>query len=186
MAVAETATAGTRVHRFGAGAAPAYTTPGDFILTHRRAKYSRIVTFGQRRRFKGEDRHYAHWSHAALVSGHKGEIIQAVSEGVEPSTLDEYRDVEYHYIHTGMNAQDRTQAVRFAESCQEQKYAWAAVSSLALAQLTGTRFQFGMDQTMFCSELVVRALERGDFIFPKSPNTMMPADLAQYFQVTSG
>lgn len=173
------------VERFRAGRAIEVTEPGDFILTHRRAKYSRLVTFGQRRRFRGPDRHYAHWSHAALVIGPNGQIVQAISEGVEPSTLEEYRDVEYHYIHTGMCDTDRQQAARFAASCLEQKYAWVTIASLGLTLLTNTRMQFGMDGTMFCSELVVRALERGDFIFPKAANLMMPADLAQFFRVKS-
>lgn len=173
----------SRVERYGPGESIEVTKPGDFILTHREELYSRVVSFGQRMRFTGEDRKYAHWSHAALVAGYKGELIEAVGEGVVSRTLAEYHDVEYHYVRTGMSLTDRRQAVKFAESCLEQKYAWASIAALAIVLLTNTRFEFGLERTQFCSDLVARSLERGPFIFPKSPSMMMPAHLAQFFHV---
>ena len=43
--------------------------PGDFILTHRRRMFAALITLAQRRRFRGSDARFAHWSHAALIVG---------------------------------------------------------------------------------------------------------------------
>jgi hypothetical protein len=40
--------------------------PGDFILTHGRAWTRKLIRFGQRLRFRGDDAKYARWNHAAI------------------------------------------------------------------------------------------------------------------------
>lgn len=172
------------VERVRPGRDIGHTLPGDFILTHRKSLYGRLVSVGQRLRFVGEDRPFAHWTHTALVTGYEGQIIEAVSAGVRVSSLEDYKDTEYHYVHTKMYVGDRRQAVKFAESCLGQKYAWISIVSLAITCLFNTRWQFGRVESQFCSELVARSLERGDFIFQRPPAMMMPAHLAQHFGVT--
>jgi uncharacterized protein YycO len=172
-----------RVERYGPGEVPASTIPGDYILTHNRKPYGYLIRFGQRLRFRGARRPYAHWSHAALISDAHGGIIEALAAGVVRNTLEEYRHVEFHYVSSAMLPDDREQAVRFAESCLGDHYAWASIVALAFVLLTGVRF--GIDIAgKFCSELVAQALERGTSIFPISPPRMMPADLAEYHKVT--
>ncbi|HEX6060505.1 MAG TPA: hypothetical protein VF001_00405, partial [Candidatus Limnocylindria bacterium] len=41
--------------------------PGDFILTHGAELFSELIRFGQQLRFRGADRPYTYWNHAALV-----------------------------------------------------------------------------------------------------------------------
>ena len=53
--------------------APQYTV-GDFILCHRRGFVSACIRFGQGLRFRGEDRKYAYWSHAALIVSPEGDL----------------------------------------------------------------------------------------------------------------
>jgi uncharacterized protein YycO len=172
------------VRRYGAGETKVCPTPGDFILTHRHRPYSFVISHGQKLRFKGPDRPYAHWSHAAMIENPSGGIIEALGKGVVRNTLQEYKRVEYHYVHVDMDPHDRAQAVAFAQACIGQEYGWGNILGLAFTLATGSKLQFGFNGTEICSGLVARALERGDFIFPKAPNTMMPADLASYFQVT--
>lgn len=172
------------VVRFGPGQGTTETIPGDFILTHRHALYSWLVSHGQSIRFRKDRRIYAHWSHAALITSGTGDIIEARSKGVLEHTLKEYLHVEYHYVHLTMDDHDRAQAVKFAQACVGQEYGWGTIFGLAFCALTGSKMQFGFNGTEICSGLVARALERGDYIFPKAPNTMMPADLASYFKVT--
>lgn len=171
------------IERFNAGEGKESPRPGDFILTHRKALYSFAVSTGQRLRFRGSRRPYAHWSHAALVSSTGGEIVEARNQGVILNSLAAYEHIEYHYVHVDMDERDRQQAVAFARACVGQRYGWSTIASLAIMLATGARFQFGFDGTEICSGLVARALERGPFIFPKAPNTMMPADLAEFFSI---
>lgn len=173
----------TDVARYDSGEGQGRPVPGDFILTHRKALYSFMVSRGQRLRFRGPRKPYAHWSHVALISSPEGEIIEARNQGVILNHLSEYQDVEYHYVHVDLEARDREQAVSFARACVGQRYGWTTIASLAIMLATGCHFQFGFDGTEICSGLVARALERGPCIFPKAPNTMMPADLAEYFDI---
>lgn len=157
--------------------------PGDFILTHRDRFYSKLVSFGQRRRFKDANAMYAHWSHAALIENSSGCIIEALATGVCRNSIEEYRHVELHYVHVDMDNQDRKQAVAFARSCLGQRYGWSIILGLGFVLLTNSRLQVGFNGTEICSALVARALERGPFIFPKTPITMCPADLAAFFKI---
>ena len=173
----------TQVETYLAGEGKSNPLPGDFILTHRGRPYSFIISRGQKLRFRGVDRPYAHWSHAAYVTGTDGTLTEARGKGVVHNNLSEYRHVEYHYVHVDMNAQDRLQAVAFVTACVGQEYGWGTILGLAFCLATGSKLQFGFNGTEICSGLVARALERGNFIFPKAPNTMMPADLAQFFEI---
>jgi hypothetical protein len=172
------------VTRFGPGQQVEDPSPGDFILTHRYRPYSFIISHGQKLRFTGKSRPFAHWSHAVMVTGTDGSIVEALGHGVMRNNISRYRHVEYHYVHVNMDDHDREQAVAFAEACVGQKYGWGTILGLAFCLATGSRLQFGFNGTEICSGLVARALERGSFIFPKAPNTMMPADLAEQFDVT--
>jgi cell wall-associated NlpC family hydrolase len=171
------------VKKYGPGQQVQDPQPGDFILTHRHRPYSFIISHGQKLRFTGAMRPYAHWSHAALCVDTDGSIIEALGKGVVKNNLTEYEHVEYHYVHVDMDDRDRLQAVKFVQACVGQKYGWGTILGLAFTLATGSKLQFGFNGTEICSGLVARALERGNFIFPKAPNTMMPADLAEIFNV---
>lgn len=171
------------VWRFGPGQEAQTFSPGDFILTHRHRLYSFVVANGQKLAFTGSKRPYAHWSHAALIEDTQGNLIEARDEGVVRHPISEYKHVEYQYVHVDMDDHDREQAVKFAQACVGQKYGWGTILSLAFCLATGSKFQFGLNGTEICSGLVARSLERGNYIFPKAPNTIMPADLAEMFNI---
>jgi hypothetical protein len=159
------------------------TIPGDLVLTHREQLPSRLIAFGQRRRFRGPDRRFAHWSHVACVVGLNGELVEALGKGVEATHLERYTDVEFHYVATGAHPHDREQMARFLYACVGRPYGWSEILSLGLTLLTGGNFGFGNPGTMICSALAAQMLTRGDFVFPFDPNRAMPADIAKALQV---
>jgi hypothetical protein len=162
------------------------TRPGDFILTHGSDLGSHLISIGQTFRFRGENRKYAHWNHAALIVGQKGEIIEALgpTPGVARGDLSKYAPREYTIVRITASPQDRDEEVEFAEACLKEKYGIATIISIALSLLTGTRFSFGFEGQQICSGLVARALERTTAIFKKEPSHIMPADLAKAYGVT--
>jgi hypothetical protein len=159
------------------------TTPGDLVFTHRTAIYSKLITFGQGLRFRGADKKYAHWSHVAVVVGYNGELVEALGRGVVRTNISYYRDVEYHYVGIQCAETDRLQMVNFAEACVGRRYAWVEIPSLGLTLITGAKLVVGNPGTLICSALAAEMLCRGDFIWPREPSTMLPADLAQALRV---
>lgn len=157
--------------------------PGDFVLTHGKAWTSRLIRFGQSLRFRGADRRYAHWNHAALIVGTDGAIVEALGAGVKQRNISIYRGTEYHVIRVLASDDDRKQEVRFGKWSLNQPYGWLTISSIAFGLITGGKFTFGFDGQHICSGLVARALERTDALFNRSPTNIMPADLAKYFLV---
>jgi uncharacterized protein YycO len=170
----------------GEGARPGEYDPGDFILTHGSAFYSKLIRFGQRLRFRGQNQKYAWWNHAAMIISETGDLIEALGPGVEKTHIDKYKSTEYHLVRLGSLADrhDRQQVVAFAEWSLGEKYGWLTIVNIALALLFGGRFDFGIDGQTICSGLVARALERTNAIFDRAPSNIMPADLARYFNVT--
>ena len=160
--------------------------PGDFILTHGKGVFSFLIRFGQGLRFRGEDKHYGRWNHAAMIVSEQGELIEAVGAGVLKTNISRYSGTEYHLVRLGSlgNPRDRLQVVEFAKWSLGQRYGWLAIVSIAVSLLTGGKFTFGYDGQAICSGLVARALERTSAIFDRTPSHVMPADLARYFKVT--
>ncbi|HKV88839.1 MAG TPA: hypothetical protein VJT78_12655 [Candidatus Dormibacteraeota bacterium] len=159
--------------------------PGDFILTHGLGWQSSLIRFGQRVRLRGPNRRFAYWSHAAMIVGADGAIVEAEIGGVERNNLSRYRKVEYHLIRIGLSAEadDRRQAARFALECVGEPYDFLTVVSVAISLATGAKLSFGFDAHQICSGLVARALERTWAIFDREPSHIMPADLARHYAV---
>lgn len=166
--------------------APEWNRPGDFVLTHGSHWMNHLISFGQALRFRGADRKYAYWNHAALIVGANGDIIEALAAnpGVVQQNLSKYAPGEYTVVRVTASPEDRGEAVDFARSCLAEPYGALTVVSIALSLLTGTRFSFGFEGQTICSGLVARALERTRAIFKAEPSHMMPADLAKAYGVT--
>jgi hypothetical protein len=160
--------------------------PGDFILTHEKGWVHGLIRYGQSLRYRGKNRKHNRWSHAALIVTPDGGLIEAVGKGVRRSHLDKYQSIEYHLVNIDAYAdeRDRQQIVKFAESCLRHHYGYLTLASISLNLLLGGRINFSFERQIICSALVARALERSDVIFKKSPQHIMPADLAHYFGVT--
>jgi hypothetical protein len=180
-----------QVTRYGPGEQPAPTpgralaTPGDFILTHRRALPSRVIAFGQTLRFRGARRPFAHYTHAAFIAGADGTLLEALGAGITRTSLERYRDVEYHLVQPDASPAERLNMVRYAEAMwrRHTRYGWVEILSLGLQLLTGARLALTTDGHMICSGFVATALERTDAVFDRNAGCMMPADLAAHYNV---
>jgi len=160
--------------------------PGDFILTHSKCFVSRIIRWGQKLRFWGERRKYTWWNHAALIVSKEGDLIEALGRGVVPNKISAYALVEYTVvrIHPELaNVHDRDEVVAYGKWALGEKYGYLTIVSIALNLIVGGKFTFFIDGQTICSGLVARALERTKIIFDRSPSRIMPADLAEYFNV---
>jgi uncharacterized protein YycO len=171
------------VEHYGPGEAPEVTVPGDFVLTHGDAWTSRMIRFGQALRIHGADRKYTYWNHAAMIVGADGSIVEALGAGVKAGNLSGYLRTSYHIVHVGASAADRVQVVRYAESQVGIAYGFLTIVSIGLGLLSGAKFTFDFEGQHICSGLVARSLERTDAMFNRSPEHIMPADLAKYYVV---
>jgi hypothetical protein len=170
--------------RYGPGEAVERILPGYFLLTHQNAWANRLISFGEGLRYWGDRRKFAYWSHAALFASENGEIIEAVDNGVQRRSVEIYRPTEYHVIHlTEASKEERDHAVAFAGHCLNDYYGFLTAISLAVTLVTASKFCFGVDGQMICSGLVARALERTGAIFPYDSWHMLPADLAESFNI---
>ena len=160
--------------------------PGDFILTHSSGVYGKLIRFGEAIRYWGRDRVFARWSHAAIFIDNAGEIVEALSGGVQQRNISVYQGTEYVVVHLPRSTAplDRQQAVEFAQFCLNDPYDWLTIVSMAICLLTGSKISLGVDGQQICSALVARCLERIGEIFPEGePWNLMPADLAKHFDV---
>jgi len=167
------------------GRSPQATTPGDIVLTHRHRKIMpTAISFAQRLAFRGPERPYAHWSHAALIVSTTGTLVEALSGGVRQTNLTErYLEREFHVISTGASPQDRGQTVAYAISTLGQRYSWWADASLLLGLLTGLKIGLAVGGQQFCSGSVARAIDgRPRFIDPE-PARCLPGHLAKHYAV---
>lgn len=171
------------VEHFPPGASPDVTVPGDFVLTHGDAWTSRMIRFGQSLRIHGHDRKYTYWNHAAMIVGSDGAIVEALGAGVKAGNLSKYVGTTYHVVHIGATAPDRVEAANYAQSQIGIPYGFVTIVSIAFGLLTGAKFTFDFEGQHICSGLVARALERTEAIFNRSPEHIMPADLAKYYSV---
>lgn len=174
------------VERYEPGAEPAVVRPGDFILTHRRRRLMPVlITLAQRRRFRGAARAFAHWSHAALVVGSDGILVEAEGAGVRRSPITKYREREYHLVRMDgcLDDEQRSIAARSGESWVGDGFGYLVLFSLAVWLLTGLPIRLGRRQHQICSGLVAHALELAGQRFARDPTFMLPADLAEAYQV---
>ena len=160
--------------------------PGDFILTHSTGIYGGLIRFGEALRYRGANKVFAHWSHAAIFADESGNIIEALGGGVQKRNISVYEGTEYVVVHlpAATSPVDREQAVGFAEFCLNDPYGWLTIVSISLCLLTGTKLSVGVDGQQICSALVARSLERiGEIFTENEPWQLMPADLAKHFDV---
>jgi len=168
---------------YEAGQDPVKYVPGDFLLVSTTGILAKFIRFGQFLRYHGKMKPFAHWNHAAMVIDEDGTIVEAVGRGVVTSNISEYKNVEYYYVTTKLNKQSRDQTVAACKSFVKDKYGFVTIISIALELLTGIKIQFNSSNSMICSAVVAQSLWAGGYIFDRNPYQMMPADLADAFDV---
>jgi hypothetical protein len=158
--------------------------PGDFILTHGEEWTSRLIRFGQSLRFRGAAAKYTYWNHTALVVDRAGTIVEALGTGVAKRSIHDYDPTQYTVVRIDASDEDRLEAATFATSSIGATYGWLTIVSIAFSLLTGGKFAFAIDGQLICSGLVARSLERTTAIFKHDPARIMPAELAEIYDVT--
>lgn len=158
---------------------------GDILLTHGNSVFAKLIGFGQRLRIHGADRKYAWFTHAALVVGPGGELVEAMGSGVLRRNADDYRPQDYVVVRTGAEPGDVKEMLEFADWVVDvrSKYGWTTVVSIALTMLTGAKFAFFISGEFICSGFVARTMERTGAIFTRDSTHVTPADLAKYYGV---
>lgn len=160
---------------------------GDILLTGVASQrfVSRAIKFGSwLRRY---DASYRRFSHAALVISDDGTIAEALSRGVVQRNLSHYEPANYVLVRVNVEPHDQRQVMKFAESviAARTRYGFITIFGLAIFCLSGAQLSIQQAGTAICSGFVSDALTRAGHVWPRPPFAMMPADLAQYFDVRS-
>jgi hypothetical protein len=174
-----------KAERYGPGEEPNGFTPGDFILAHRNHVLARLISLAQKRRFRGSDAAYAHWSHSALIVDAKGALVEAEISGVRQNPISKYRAYEYHLVRLGadFSSEGRARAVDYACKQVGQGFGFLDMFGASLYLLFGWPVRLMRRGHEICSGLVVRALQAGGLVPQLDSLLTLPADLAKLFDV---
>jgi uncharacterized protein YycO len=171
--------------RFGPGVEANEFMPGDFILAHRHNFIAGLISQAQKRRFKGADAAYAHWSHSALIIEQDGTLVEAEANGVRRNAISRYREDEYHLVRLGsdFSADARKGTIAFANQQVGQGFGFLDMFGASVYLLTGLPLRLVRSGHEICSGLVVTALQAGGLLSDLDPALTLPADLAKRFGV---
>jgi hypothetical protein len=171
--------------RYGPGEEPQVFVPGDLILAHRNHLLARLISLAQKRRFKGADAVFAHWSHTALVVDEKGSLVEAEITGVRQNPISRYRAYEYHLVRLGseFSGDGRARAVAYGKAQVGQGFGFLEMFGASLYLLFGWPVHLVRRGHEICSGLVVRALQAGGLAPQLDPLLTLPADLAKLYDV---
>lgn len=172
-----------RVERYGPGEDADDFVPGDFILAHRHNLIAGLISQAQKRRFKGADAVYAHWSHSAMIVGNDGVLVEAEVTGVRQNPISRYHADEYHLVRLGseFSAEGRAGAVAYSRAQVGQGFGFLDMFGVSLYLLFGRPLRLVRRGHEICSGLVVRALQAGGLVPELDAALTLPADLAKLF-----
>lgn len=185
--------AGATVTHYPPGEAPEVLVPGDFSLhratttkgrTGATTTLGKLIQAGERRRYGDCD--FARWTHSALIVSEAGDICEAIEKGVARDNIEKYRGSDYMVVHAVASDDQRRLACGFAETRVGDHYGILNFVGLAIEALFGWNLSVHMDGQFICSGLVARATEKYIEAYPRSPEDMMPADLAWFWGAESG
>jgi hypothetical protein len=173
------------VERYGPGEEAREFVPGDFILAHRHHVVAGLISLAQRRRFRGADAVYAHWSHTAMVVAADGAVVEAEIMGVRLHPISRYRADEYHLVRLGsqLSSDGRARAVAYARAEVGQAFGFLDMFGASLYLLFGWPVRLIRRGHEICSGLVVRALQAGGLVPQLDPLLTLPADIAKLYDV---
>ena len=181
------------VSHYPPGQAPERFGPGDFTLHRATATKGRqgatttlgkLIQAGERRRFGNSD--FARWTHSTLIVSAGGDICEAIESGVALDNLEKYLGSDYIVVHVSASPQQRELACGFARTRVGDSYGIVNFIGLAFQALFGWTLSVHMDGQFICSGLVSRATEKYIEAYPRSPEDMMPGDLAYFWDASSG
>jgi hypothetical protein len=185
--------AGVAVSHYPPGEAPDAFISGDFSVHRATTNKGRggattmlgkLIQAGERARFGDSD--FARWTHSTLIVSDTGDIVEAIEKGVALANIEKYRGSDYTIVHVNASGAQRELACGFARTRVGDRYGILNFVGLALQALFGWTLSIHMDAQFICSGLVARASEKYIEAYPRSPENMMPGDLAYFWDATSG
>lgn len=184
---------GVSVSHYPPGEQPTRFVPGDFTL-HRATTtkgrggattaLGKLIQAGERARFGNSD--FARWTHSTLIVSESGQICEAIASGVALANIEKYRGSDYMIVHVGASDGQRALACGFATSRVPDPYGIINFIGLAFQAVFGWTLSLHLDGQFICSGLVARASEKYIEAYPRSPENIMPGDLAYFWDATSG
>jgi uncharacterized protein YycO len=173
------------VERYGPGEGATDFDPGDFILTHRHHVIAGLISVAQKRRFRGPDAVFAHWTHCALLVAEDGALVEAESTGVRRSPISKYKAGEYHLVRlrSELSADGRARTVEYANAQVGQGFGYLALAGAGLYLVFGWPLKLMRRNHQICSSLVVRALQAGGLMACVDSALTLPADIAKLYGV---
>src|SRR3977135_4270271 len=99
-----------KVERYGLGEEAKEFVPGDLIHSHRHNLCGGLISWAQKRRFRGADAVFAHWSHCAMIVEKDGALVEAEVTGVRQNPISRYHANENHLVRLGRSAGGRSVA----------------------------------------------------------------------------
>jgi hypothetical protein len=181
------------VSHYPPGEAPDVLVPGDFSLHRASSDKSRggattalgkLIQAGERVRFGNSD--FARWTHSTLIVSAEGEIVEAIESGVTEDNIEKYRNSDYMIVHVTATPEQRALACGFARTRVGDEYGILNFIGLALQSLFGWTLSVHLGGQYICSGLVSRATEKYIEGYPRTPEDMMPGDLAYFWGANSG
>lgn len=162
---------------------------GDIVLTHNAESFvSKLIRFGQRLRYRGEDTKFAWYNHAAVVVSPDGDLIEALGHGIVKTHVTRYDKEFYSYIDVGLNDSERTKVGQYAQRVSDlnSRYGYLQIIAIAISLLTGSHLQFSLRGQNICSGFAAESLRAGGYWFERkgqiaSSSFITPADLAHAF-----
>lgn len=172
------------VERYGPGETAKDFVPGDFILAHRHNFLGGLIGQAQRRRFKGPDAVYAHWTHSAHVVDADGALVEAEIFGVKRNPISRYTADEYHLVRLGpdFSKEGRHRTVNYATGQVGQAFGFLDMMGAGMYLLFSWPLRVMRRNHQICSGLVTRALQAGGLVPELDPFLTLPADLAKLYR----
>jgi hypothetical protein len=169
---------------YGPGETAAELSVGDFLLVDRGKYVGRLIRWGQALRFRGANRIYSRWNHAALVVSEQGDLVEAlVRTGATRSHVDKYAGVTYVVVRTNCVPLDQSQILYFADRVVGEDYGFLNCLCVIVGYLTWNKWSFGVNGSIMCSGLVALSQTRAGAYFSRDASSIAPADLAKQYNV---
>ena len=181
------------ISHYPPGATPDVLVPGDFSLHRASTNKTRggettalgkFIQAGERVRFGNTD--FARRTHSTLIVSEDGDIVEAIESGVSKRNIAKYKDTDYMIVHVTSTPEQRALACGFALSRVGDSYGIVNFIGLALQSLFGLTLSVHLGGQYICSGLVARATEKCIDGYPRTPEDMMPGDLAYFWGANSG
>lgn len=169
---------------------------GDIILVQHSGKMPATIRLGQRIRYfmlrnvlrrSQYESVFCQYNHAMVVveGGERAKVSQMEAAGGRIVDLFDYTDMKYTVVSPiRAEAPQRAATVRMARWCEGIAYGWFSILGCVIdVFIPVISVALGTGQRMICSTATSYALRCMGFIPDKNDTSVMPADIARYFDV---